>query len=190
MPKDKPETLQTERLILRDFVEEDWQLVHDYGADAEVVRYMPFGPNTEQETRSFISTVLESQKEKPRISYNFALISRQDNKLIGNCRIKVTSAEYKEGEIGYILNRNYWNRGYVTEAARRVVSFGFEELGLHRIYATCDPENTGSYWVMEKIGMQREGYLREYKLFKGVWRNFLLYSILEKEWRERQENLT
>ena len=77
-------------------------------------------------------------------------------------RLVSLSAENKEGEIGYILNRRYWNQGYMTEAARKVVSFGFEQLGLHRIIATCDPANIGSYRVMEKIGMQREG------LFKGT----------------------
>lgn len=151
---------------------------------------MPFGPNTEQNTKDFIQRELNHQKEKPRTIYNFVLINRIDNRLIGACAVSIRSAENKEGEIGYILNRRYWNQGYMSEAARRVVSFGFEELGLHRIFATCDPANTGSYRVMEKIRMQREGYLREYKLFKGIWRDFLLYSILEKEWRSQKEDLS
>jgi [ribosomal protein S5]-alanine N-acetyltransferase len=183
MLDDKSKPFQTDRLILRDFIEEDYQAIHEYASDPEVVKYMPFGPNTEQETMIFINTVLAHQKEKPCFSYDFALICKPDNSLIGSCRIKITNVEHKEGEIGYILNRSYWNRGYMTEAAQRVVSFGFKELRLHRIYATCDPDNTGSYRVMEKIGMKREGYLREYKLFKGVWRDFLLHSILENEWQ-------
>jgi ribosomal-protein-alanine N-acetyltransferase len=170
--------LETERLILREVKEEDWQSVHEYGSDPEVVRYLTFGPNTEDETKAFISRVLANQKEQPRLSYSCALVIKSTNKLIGICAIHVVSVENREGEIGYGLNRVYWKKGYMTEAARRVVMFGFHELGLHRIYATCEPANTRSYRVMEKIGMKREGYLREHKLMKGTWRDSLLYSVL------------
>jgi [ribosomal protein S5]-alanine N-acetyltransferase len=169
-------------LILRDFRESDWQAVHEYASDLDTVRFMPFGPNTEQNTKEFIKIVLAQQKEQPRVSYNFALVVKSGNQLVGSCRIRA-AAENKEGDIGYVLNRNYWNRDYMTEAARRVVSFGFERLGMHRIFATCDPANIGSYRVMEKTGMKREGHLREHKLMKGRWRDSLIYSILEPEWR-------
>ena len=190
MTENETPTLQTERLILRDFKEEDWRDIHEYDADAETVKYMPFGPNTEDETKAFISKSFDRKKESPRLIYNFAMLNKLDNKLIGSFAINITDLENKEAMIGYILNRKYWNQGYTTEAARSVVAFGFEQLGLHRIIASCDPANTGSYRVMENIGMQREGYLREEKLFKGVWRDFLLYSILEKEWHAQKEKPT
>jgi [ribosomal protein S5]-alanine N-acetyltransferase len=170
--------LETERLILRDFREEDWPAVQEYASDPEVVRYMFWGPNTEQQTKDFIRRVLAVQREQPRISYDIVMTNKADSRLIGACGLYLRSAENKEGEIGYVLNRRFWNQGYTTEAARRLVAFGFEELGLHRIYATCDPDNTGSFRVMEKNGMQREGCLRDHKLIKGTWRNSLLYSIL------------
>jgi RimJ/RimL family protein N-acetyltransferase len=181
-------TLQTERLILRDLREEDWRDVYVYASDSITVKYMPFGPDTEEESRAFINRVLAQQKAQPRLWYDFALVNKMNNQVIGSCALRITSAENKEGEIGYILNRRYWNQGYMTETARKVVSFGFTQLGLHRIIATCDPANTGSYRIMEKIGMQKEGYLREHKLFKGVWRDFLLYSILEKEWLNSKDD--
>jgi [ribosomal protein S5]-alanine N-acetyltransferase len=181
-------TLETERLILRDFREDDWQVVHEYGSDPEVVKYMPFGPNTEEDTGAFIQRTLARQKAQPRAHYNFALINKKDKKLIGACEVSIESTENKEGHLGYILNRRYWNQGYMTEAARKVVSFGFGQLGLHRIVATCDPGNIGSYRVMEKLGMKREGYLREHALWKGIWRDSLLYAILEQEWRKRKDN--
>jgi len=187
MPENETPTLQTERLILRDFKEEDWRDIHEYDADAETVKYMPFGPNTEDETKAFINKTIDRRKESPRLIYNFAMVIKSDNKVIGSFAINITDLANKEAMIGYLLNRNYWNQGYTTEAARSVLAFGFEQLGLHRIIASCDPANTGSYRVMEKLGMQREGYMREEKLFKGVWRDFLLYSILEKEWHNRKE---
>ena len=125
--------------------------------------------------------MLSRQKEQPRIVYTFALVRREDNKLIGSCGITIRSEPNKEAEMGYILNKSHWNQGYTTEAANRLMRFGFQQLGLHRIYATCDPANVASFKVMEKIGMKREGLLRQHKLEKGKWRDSLLYSILEQE---------
>ncbi|MGA9109702.1 MAG: GNAT family protein, partial [Smithella sp.] len=175
--------LRTNRLILRDFKQEDWRDAHEYGSDPVVVKYLPFGPNTEEDTKAFINKAIIKQKARPRLSYDFALVNKSKNKVMGSCGINIIRAENKEGEIGYVLNRNYWNQDYMTEAAQKVLSFGFTQLGLHRIFATCDPANIGSSRVMEKIGMQREGYLRETRLIKGGWRDFLLYSILKKEWQ-------
>jgi len=188
MEENKNLILQTERLILRDFREEDWRDAHEYGSDAETVKYMPFGPNTEEETKDFISRALARQKETPRLFYDFAIVKKPGKKLIGSCSINIIDSPNGEAMIGYILHRDYWNKGYITEAARAVVAFGFEQMNLHRIIASCDPENTGSYHVMEKIGMQREGYLRQEKMFKGVWRDFLLYAILEKEWLNSKDD--
>jgi [ribosomal protein S5]-alanine N-acetyltransferase len=181
--------LETERLIIRDFREEDWHDVHQYVSDPEVVKYMPFGPNTEEDTKTNMQRTFANRKELPRVHYNFALVNKQSNKVIGGCELSIQNAENKEAMLGYLLNRKYWNQGYITEATRKVIAFGFEQLGLHRIIASCDPANTGSYRVMEKIGMQREGYLREERMFKGVWRDFLLYSILEKEWAIRKNSI-
>jgi len=131
-----------------------------------VVKYQPFGPNTEEETKAHISRAIARQEESPRTFYDFAIVRKSDNKLIGECSINITNAGNKEAMLGYLLNRKDWNQGYITEAARKIIAFGFERLGLHRIIASCDPANTGSYRVMEKSGMQREGYLREERMFK------------------------
>jgi RimJ/RimL family protein N-acetyltransferase len=72
--------------------------------------------------------------------------------------------------------------GYATEVSKLLIEFGFETLNLHRIFATCDPRNVGSYKVLEKIGMTKEGRIREDLLLKDGWRDSLLYSILEQEW--------
>jgi RimJ/RimL family protein N-acetyltransferase len=147
-----------------------------------VVKYLDWGPNSEQDTRDFIQKTVSSGKSDPRTEYNLVLINNSNHRLIGACHILIKSAVHREGEIGYVLNYNYWNQGFMTEAMRQVVSFGFKGLGLHRISATCDTGNTGSYRVMEKIGMQREGILRDYRLIQGVWRDCFVYSILENEW--------
>ncbi len=88
----------------------------------------------------------------------------------------------REGDIGYVLDQRFWGQGYGMEAAGRLLRFGFGELGLHRIFAICDPRNVGSIRVLEKIGMQREGRLREHMLVRGEWCDSLVYAILEGEW--------
>lgn len=173
--------LETERLILRDFEESDWQAVHEYASDREVVIYAPWGPNTEKETKSYINRKITNQHEQPRRDYTFALILKLEKKLIGACSIYVSDPTNREGWIGYVLNRTYWNHGYTTEVVKRVVDLGFNELGLHRIYATCQPDNLPSARVLEKVGMRREGHLKEHKHIKGKWRDSLLYAILESE---------
>jgi ribosomal-protein-alanine N-acetyltransferase len=79
------------------------------------------------------------------------------------------------------LTRRYWGQGYATETGKALLTFGFDGLGLHRIFATCDPANVPSAHVLEKIGMQREGRIREHKWAKRRWRDSLLYAILDYE---------
>jgi [ribosomal protein S5]-alanine N-acetyltransferase len=86
-------------------------------------------------------------------------------------------------EIGYCLHPQYWGMGYASEAARAILEFGFTELGVHRIFATCHPDNSNSYNVMKRIGMKQEGHLREHIRYKGKWRDSYLYSILVNEWK-------
>jgi RimJ/RimL family protein N-acetyltransferase len=177
------EVTRTKRLILRDFEEADWEAVHSYGSDLEVVRYMDWGPNTEEDTQKFIQRAIASQKEQPRRIYTLAIVLKPKNKLIGGCGIYVSNPENREGWIGYCLNRNFWGQGYATETAKALLKFGFGQLNLHRIFATCDPANIASAHVLEKIGMQREGHFREHKWAKGKWRGSLLYAILDYEWK-------
>lgn len=176
-----PFPLTTDRMIIRDFTLADEEAVHDYGSDPEVVRYMPWGPNTREETRGFLERVTATQQQHPRLAYEMALVLRSTNQLIGGCGITITRSGVREAMLGYCLHRNYWGQGYMSEAARAMVGFAFEQLEVHRVYATCDPDNIGSRRVMEKIGMSFEGRLRDHQLIRGAWRDSLVHSILEHE---------
>ncbi|GAH68145.1 unnamed protein product [marine sediment metagenome] len=181
-------TITTGNLILREFIKEDWQAVHEYASDPEVVHYMDWGPNTEKETRDFIERAMASYGETPRCDCQFAVILQEKDRLIGACGLHVSNRDHREGWIGYCFNRHYWKKGYATEAARRLLTFGFEKLKLHRIFATCDPQNRGSVSVLEKVGMRREGWLREHKWVKGKWRDSFLYAILNDEWKTGRDD--
>ena len=175
--------LTTERLILREFAESDWQAVHEYGADPEVVRFMLWGPNTEDETRAFVARAMESARKEPRRDHEMAVTLRQGGRLIGGCGLNLGPPANRAAMIGYCFHRAYWGHGYATEAARALVGFGFGTLGLHRIWATCEPDNAASAHVLEKLGMLREGLMRQDGYVRGTWRDSLLYAVLEGEWR-------
>ena len=182
-------TVLTERLLLRDFVEGDWRAVHEYGSDPEVVRFMPWGPNTEDETRAFVARALAGQNEDPRTKHELAIVLRQKGRLIGGCGIRVSAPSDRGADMGYCLHREFWGAGYATEAAEALLAFGFDKLDLHRVMATCDVGNAASARVLEKIGMRREAHFREDSWVRGAWRDSYLYAILEEEWRADHEGV-
>ncbi|MGN7763483.1 GNAT family N-acetyltransferase [Paenibacillus sp. 22594] len=176
--------LETERLIIREFVLEDMEEVHAYASDPLVAKYMIWGPNSEEETRSYINLTMEMQRHSPRRDFEFGVVLKQTRQLIGGCGIHVS--EPRQGEIGYCFNPLFWRQGYTSEAAAAVLDFGFRELDLHRVYATCRPENMGSAKVMQKLGMAYEGHLREHLWHKGKWHDSYLYSILKPEYEQQK----
>jgi RimJ/RimL family protein N-acetyltransferase len=178
--------LRTERLLLRGFRPADFDDVHEYAADPAVARFMDWGPNAEPETRAFMDRMLAEQAQWPRPGVNLAVEHLEDGRVIGSIRLAVSDEANAAGDIGYSLNSAYWRRGYCTEAARALLRVGFEMMGLHRIWAECDVENRASFGVMEKLGMRREGLIREGKRIKGQWRDRYIYAILADEFGRAQ----
>jgi len=172
--------IETERLIIRDLREDDWEAVHEYASSPLVAEHMQWGPNTEEETKAFLRSAISWQKDDPRMEFELAVTLRGNGKLIGGCGLH---ADGEIGEIGYCFHPAYWRQGYASEAAAAMLALGFEDLKLHRIFATCRPENTGSAKVMEHVGMRYEGRLREHIRAKGRWLDSLQYSILDHEFR-------
>lgn len=183
------QVLETERLILRPFEETDFEAVHSYSSVAENIRYMEWGPNDKSSTKAFISEAIKQSEEKPCMNYQYAAVLKSTQKLIGGCNLLRIGSE--QAEIGWILHRNYWQQGFGTEMGKRLLEFGFGELGLHRIIARCDTENYGSYRVMERIGMRREGCFLEAraanKFSDKKYGDEYLYAILKDEWEALQE---
>ena len=177
--------VETERLLLREYLSSDWTDVHEYCQDPDVTRFMLWGPNSEEQTRDFLKKAQEHQIENPRHIYEFAVESKENNRVIGGIVIRIRSVEKRAADIGYCYNPRYWGHGYGTEAALAILKFGFEALKLHRIWATCDIENVGSESIMRKNGMRKEAHFKREELIKGHWRDSLLYAMLEEEWLAR-----
>lgn len=174
-------TLETARLHLRPFTLADAPRVRELAGDRRVAEPTLNIPHpypaglAEQWIGSHTSAAVEGRL------YTFALERREDGALLG--AIGVTpDARHRRAEIGYWLGVAYWGRGYMSEAARRVTAFGFADLGLRRVQATCLPRNPASARVMEHIGMRREGLLRGYVCKDETQEDILMYAFLREDW--------
>ena len=176
--------LQTERLVLRPLRVVDCADMYEYAKDPEVTRYLLWRPHTDV---GYTRRYLEYLGGRYRLGahYEWALIHRQTGRMIGTCGFVQIDLANNRAEIGYVLNPAYRGAGLIPEAARRVLAFGFKELGLNRIEARYMVENTASKRVMDKLGMHFEGVQRAAMLVKGAYRDIGVFSILATEFPEK-----
>lgn len=167
-------TLQTPRLVLRPFTPADWRAVHAYASDAAVMRYVPGGAMSEEQARAFVRVSGENAAT--------GVVLTAEDRLIGHLDFHPWFAE-RIYEIGWVVHPRYHGQGYATEAALAMLRHGFETLGVHRIVATCQPENVASWRVMEKLGMLREAHFRKcFAVDESTWLDEYLYALLEEDW--------
>jgi RimJ/RimL family protein N-acetyltransferase len=174
--------LETERLILRDFIQEDWRRVLEYQSDPLYLRYNKWTERTPEAVQEFVGWFITHQAQKPRLKFQLVVLLKSNKQLIGNCGVRMDKADDVEANIGYEFDPKHWNHGYATEAAHAIVDFGFRHFGVHRIWADLVADNAGSAHVLEKLGMKLEGRLRDKAYFKGRWWDELIYAILAEEW--------
>lgn len=175
---------QTERLALREFTESDWAAVQAYQSTPAYQRFYPEVGVSEDDARAFVSRFLAWQRETPRWRYQWAVLLRRSNRLVGNCGLRLSAPGSREAEIGCELAPEQWGRGYPLEAGRLLLGIGFEELGLHRVYAQCVADNVDAICLAERLGLRQEGRLRENVRIDGRWCDTLIYGMLEQEWKE------
>lgn len=125
--------LETERLILREFAADDWQDLNAYTSDPLVVQYMSFGPTTAEQARAYIEGCRTRAQEQPRRLFELAVVLRAEQRVIGNATLELERGDMRNASFAYLLNRQYWGQGYMTEAMRVVFNFGFNQLRLHRL---------------------------------------------------------
>jgi len=177
-----------ERLVLREFSENDWEALHAYSADERLCLFLNWGPNSEEDSKQFIRHAVELQKQEPRTAFELAIAMRESGEMVGNCSIRITHAHHREGELHVIVRRADWGKGYGSEGIAALLDFGFGELYLHRIYSIVDPEDVATARVLEKNGLKREGHFREHKWIKEDWRDSLYYAVLDYEWEKLREH--
>jgi [ribosomal protein S5]-alanine N-acetyltransferase len=172
--------LSTSRLVLRDFRADDGDAVYAYASDPDVTQFMFYGPRTRAETHQYLSQILATQNQTPRMTWELAIVLQGQDRPIGACDL--TLENEREGDLGYILGRETWGHGFATEVATALVEAGFEHLGLARIFAICDIKHTASARVLEKAGLTRKAVLEQYREAKGRWWDMYLYDLKRSDW--------
>jgi ribosomal-protein-alanine N-acetyltransferase len=178
---DKWFPIRTSRLMLREFLASDEQDLHEYASDRIVTQYVEWGPNTRDQSRERMSGHLREQQLWPRDDVMLAIELSSEGKVIGTIQLTTSDKRNRTANLGYVVNRRYWNQGYATEAAIALLDRAFTAQRLHRVWATCDTRNAGSWRVMEKAAMRREGFFRRDILQRGEWRDSYLYARLEDD---------
>jgi ribosomal-protein-alanine N-acetyltransferase len=159
----------------------DIDAVHALVSRMDVVRHMLLPQCSREESEKFLRDALQGSPSDPWTSIVRAISDCRSATLIGLCGMVILRGA-EEGEIWYLVNPESCGRGVATEATKQLLDFGFGELRLHRIWATCLPGNPASARVLEKVGMRREGFLIKNLKIHGVWKSSFLYAILAEEW--------
>lgn len=175
-------TLETERLLLRPFVHEDAADVTRLVSDrriADTTINIPH-PYDQDMAEGWIAKHAEAAERDEGLT--LAVTLRETGATVGAVGLAI-SRNHRRAELGYWVAVDYWGHGYATEAASAIVEHAFTTLDLGRVVAHCLTRNPGSWRVMEKLGMQREGRLRQHVIKWDVPEDIWLYGILREEWR-------
>ena len=176
-------TLETERLILRRIKCSDAYDMYDYSCRSDVTEYLLWSPHPSLEYTKAYVTSLQSQYRKGCF-YDWAIILRDENKMIGTVGYTEINAYNNSAELGYVINPHFWRRGIATEAVRALIEFGFNELNFNRIYARYMVGNDNSRRVMEKCGMSFEGIHRSLLFVKNEYRDIGICAILSSDFNK------
>jgi ribosomal-protein-alanine N-acetyltransferase len=173
--------LITTRLRIREFVETDYPALREMDQRAEFNTYEREYAS-EADTRQSLEESVSTQLEIPRTVYRMAITIPPSNTAKGVIKIHSNYAKIREWEVGWAVHPDEWGKGFATEAARGMIDWAFTQFGLHRVVAFCHVDNAASIRVMEKLGMHRDGRLRETRWLNGQWWDEYVYAVLENEW--------
>ena len=171
--------LETERMILRPITMDDADATFAYSIDPVSCEFMPWEVHRSMaDTIAYLETIPKDYAARERI--NFAMVLKTSGKFIGSCGFHHISSQHHSIWMGYLLIPSQWGNGYMTEAVREMIRFAFEEMGIHRVAATCDAENIRSSKVMERCGMRLEGVFRDNEIRRGKFISTKSYAIINE----------
>ena len=173
--------LETERLVLRQFREEDLEAFLAYRNEPQVAKYQGWDiPYPREKALEFIEEMKAKSHTVTDDWFQAAIALNVSGEAIGDCAFCIKSEE-NLAVIGYSLASAHWGHGYATEALRRLLGYLFEERGVHRVIADTDAENVASWKTLERLGFRREAHFVESLWFKGNWASEYHYAMLERE---------
>jgi len=184
MPDEGFTELTGPRVALRRFHPGDVVTFVAYRSCEQVARFQSWdAPYPREEGERFIREIARDHPDTAGEWFQFAVALRATGQLIGDCAAKPQADDPRQCEIGFTIAPDHQGRGYATEAVRLLVGYLFTGRGKHRITAYCDARNAASAALLERLGMRREGHLRESTWAKGEWTDDLVYGLLRDEWQ-------
>jgi RimJ/RimL family protein N-acetyltransferase len=182
---DELPTLRTARVSLRQLTAADTADIFAIFSDPEVMRYWDHGPMTKpSDASAYIEQIHDGLRR--RQLFQWGVSDASAGRIVGTCTLTHLSAAHQRGEIGFALARSHWGRGIAAEAVTTVVAFAFERLDLHRLEADADPRNDRSLRLLERLGFEREGCLRERYYVEGERQDAVLLGLLRPAWEARR----
>ena len=175
-------TIAATRVSLRWLTDDDAPALFSIFSDAEVMRYWSSPPLDEIDgARKLLTDIRDYFRQ--RALFQWGIARHTDDRVIGTCTLFHVDLNNRRAELGYALGREHWGKGYMQEALGALLGFYFDTLNMHRIEADVDPRNASSVKTLERLGFQREGYLRERWLVGGEIQDALFYGLLRREWQ-------
>ena len=175
--------IDTQRLLLRRFAREDQADLLALAAQPSVTAVLSGRlPATQEGVSAYIDLQNSFQPFEQDKVFELAVERKEDGRVMG--LVGLIRRDHRQGEVGWVLGVDYRCQGYATEAARALIDYGFNSLGLHRIHADTNSDNLASLRVMERLGMRHEAQLREAVCSDGRWVDRVICGILADEWRE------
>lgn len=175
--------IETKRLILRKFSKKDLNDLYEYASDNKVTQYLSWNTykNIDMATE-YIEHIIEKYTKNEIAPWGIEW--KENSKLVGSIDFVQYDKKNFSAEIGYVLNRDYWNKGIMTEALKEIIRFGFENMNLIRIETKLNALNIQSERVMQKNGLKYEGTLRKKEFLKDKFIDIKYYSILRDEYHK------
>ena len=181
MNSDTLPVITAERVFLRWISEDDIDSLYEVFSDPQVMRYWSSAPYTDREQAVKLQReIADSNEKETMIKWGLAL--RDSNRVIGTATLFNLSLDNGRAEIGYAMGRAHWGKGYMHEALQVLVKHSFEAMQLRRLEADVDPRNAASIRTLERLGFQREGFLRERWHVNGEIQDAFFYGLLQREW--------
>jgi RimJ/RimL family protein N-acetyltransferase len=177
-----PVRLSTDRLGLRELTVDDVDAVHAVYGSPQATEHLSFEPRSRDQVGLIVARAMTAAVASPRTEYALAACTR-DGDVIGYARLALDPLGQRAATIGFALRPDVWGVGYGTETVRALLTLGFDHLGLHRIWAARSPLNEPSRRALERAGLLAEGRVRDHVHVRGAWRDSVVHSILEDEWR-------
>lgn len=173
--------VETPRLLMRPFKDEDLEALVAYRSHPEVEKYQMWQNYTREQARDLITSNKHWNFHRGG-RFQLALEYKANHELIGDLYLRVDEHDHRLGEVGYTLARPYQGQGLATEAVQALLRHCFKTLNMHRLSASADPRNLPSLKLLERLGFRREAYFVKSLWFKGAWADDVVYGLLAEEW--------